>query len=379
MTPPHPHTPGPRLLMTTDTVGGVWSFSMALAAELAAQRYQVVLLTLGPAPSAGQRAQAAAIPGLELRVTDLALDWMDPQGSDTARVMAALPAIEREVAPDIVHVNGHREANADWRAPVLLTSHSCVATWWQACRGEEPPEAWDAYCQGVASALDRAGLWVTPSKALGLAMSAIYQPSRSPTVIWNGTAAKPSAGRRKPLILAAGRAWDEAKGFAVLMQAAAGLPWPLALAGWTGVDEEEAAEEAGNPLYLGRVPPAKMTALMAKAEIFAAPSLYEPFGLAVLEAALTGCALVLSDIPTFRELWAGAAVFVPPGDMAMLRQRLDLLIADRPLREDMQRRARIRASRYGRERMSAAYRQGYEDLLAGRPYQVRRQMAGGVL
>ena len=43
---------------------------------------------------------------------------------------------------------------------------------------------------------------------------------------------------------------------------------------------------------------------------------YEPFGLAVLEAAQAGCALVLSDIPTFRELWNGAAQFVPPGDDA---------------------------------------------------------------
>ena len=39
-------------------------------------------------------------------------------------------------------------------------------------------------------------------------------------------------------------------------------------------------------------------------------ALYEPFGLAVLEAAQAGCALVLSDIPTFRELWDGAALFV---------------------------------------------------------------------
>ena len=37
---------------------------------------------------------------------------------------------------------------------------------------------------------------------------------------------------------------------------------------------------------------------------------YEPFGLAVLEAAQAGMRLVLSDIPSFRELWDGAATFV---------------------------------------------------------------------
>jgi glycosyltransferase involved in cell wall biosynthesis len=53
---------------------------------------------------------------------------------------------------------------------------------------------------------------------------------------------------------------------------------------------------------------------MASAAIFAAPSVYEPFGLAVLEAAQLGTPLVLADNATFRELWTGAAVFVDPHD-----------------------------------------------------------------
>ena len=52
--------------------------------------------------------------------------------------------------------------------------------------------------------------------------------------------------------------------------------------------------------------------MMARTAVFVSPALYEPFGLAVLEAAQAGCALVLSDIPTFRELWDGVALFVAP-------------------------------------------------------------------
>ena len=52
------------------------------------------------------------------------------------------------------------------------------------------------------------------------------------------------------------------------------------------------------------------TAILPTRPIFVSVSRYEPFGLAVLEAAHAGCALVLSDIPTFRELWQGAASFV---------------------------------------------------------------------
>ena len=55
---------------------------------------------------------------------------------------------------------------------------------------------------------------------------------------------------------------------------------------------------------------------LAARPVFVSAALYEPFGLAVLEAAQAGCALVLSDIPTFRELWDGAALFVAADDAA---------------------------------------------------------------
>ncbi len=67
---------------------------------------------------------------------------------------------------------------------------------------------------------------------------------------------------------------------------------------------------------------------MGEAAIFAHPARYEPFGLAVLEAAMAGCALVLGDIPTLRELWDGAAVFVAPGRPDRLGEALAALAAD---------------------------------------------------
>ena len=50
---------------------------------------------------------------------------------------------------------------------------------------------------------------------------------------------------------------------------------------------------------------------MGRAAIYALPARYEPFGLSILEAALSGCALVIGDIPSLREIWADAALFVP--------------------------------------------------------------------
>src|SRR5205085_1796692 len=65
---------------------------------------------------------------------------------------------------------------------------------------------------------------------------------------------------------------------------------------------------------LGQLPPARLTGLLAARPVFASAALYEPFGLSVLEAAQAGCALVLSDIATHRELWGDAALYVPARD-----------------------------------------------------------------
>jgi glycosyltransferase involved in cell wall biosynthesis len=80
-------------------------------------------------------------------------------------------------------------------------------------------------------------------------------------------------------------------------------------------------------------------------------ALYEPFGLGVLEAAQAGCPLVLSDIPSFRELWAGAAIFVPPDDEQEIARSLAMVMADEGLRDRLSRRARYRAVLYSAESM----------------------------
>jgi glycogen synthase len=106
---------------------------------------------------------------------------------------------------------------------------------------------------------------------------------------------------------------------------------------------------------------------MAEAAIFAAPARYEPFGLAPLEAAQAGCALVLGDIPSLREVWGDDALFVGADEDDALGAALRLLIDDEPLRREFASRARKRARRYRPETMAAAYAAVYERLAARRP------------
>ena len=106
------------------------------------------------------------------------------------------------------------------------------------------------------------------------------------------------------------------------------LSWPIYVAG------EERHPVAGRVHYrslkpLGRLSPPTLASWLSQAAIYALPARYEPFGLSVLEAGLAGCALVLGDIPSLREIWDGAALFVPPEDADALRKTLQTLSQDR--------------------------------------------------
>jgi glycosyltransferase involved in cell wall biosynthesis len=114
-------------------------------------------------------------------------------------------------------------------------------------------------------------------------------------------------------------------------------------------------------------------ARLHRAAIFVSPAMYEPFGLSVLEAASAGCALVLSDIPSFRELWDDAAVFVDPRNIDELRGELERLCDDSARRERMQQAAYQRSLAYSITSMRDAYLRLYGGLLASTSSADKRQ------
>ena len=91
----------------------------------------------------------------------------------------------------------------------------------------------------------------------------------------------------------------------------------------------------------------------------ALPARYEPFGLSLVEAAQAGCALVLGDIRSLREVWGDTALFVPPDNCRMLAATVESLIRDRELRRQMASLARARAHTFSPERMAAGYIDAY--------------------
>lgn len=340
--------PASRLLMTTDAVGGVWRYSVDLAEGLADHGVRTVLAVLGPSASPAQRAEAEAVPGLRLVNTGLPLDWTAAAPEELARTSERLAGLAALAGVGSVHLHAPALVGAArWPAPVVSVAHSCMATWWRAVRGGPMPD--DFAWRGTAT---RAGLLaskgvIAPTAAHARATADAYGPMPI-QVVHNGSRALPSSPcPRRPGVLTAGRLWDAGKAVDWLDRAAPGLGAPILAAGPTCSPEGHEVR-FDHLRLLGTLTPDALAAEHAGATVFASMARYEPFGLAVLEAAQAGMALVLSDTPGFRELWDGAAIFVAEeaGLLPALRQAL---AAPDPWAA----RAQDRARRYTVEAMTA--------------------------
>ncbi len=371
-----PSSAPPRhVLMTADTVGGVWTYAVELAARLATSGTRTTLATMGEPLRPDQRSACSGIAGLRVFESAFRLEWMDDPWDDVARAGEWLLALEASEKPDVVHLNGYAHAGLPWLAPRLVVAHSCVLSWWTAVFGEHAPAKYDRYRLEVGRGLRFADAIVAPTCAMLQALRTSHGITRPGRVIPNGVdAVRLRPGSKEPLVLAAGRLWDAAKNLAVLEAAAPQLRWAVYAAG-AGREPEEPSGAPPALRYLGRLSPGELHAWMARAAIYAFPARYEPFGLSVLEAALSGCALVLGDIPSLREVWSDAALYVAPGDVDALVAAIERLASEGELRQSMAIAARRRGLSFSASRMAASYLELYGELRArraGSPAMVRR-------
>jgi glycosyltransferase involved in cell wall biosynthesis len=352
----------PTVLMTADSVGGVWSYAVGLCRFLPETRY--VLATMGPRPHQAQRDAIRKLENVTLVESDYRLEWMADGVVDFAESCDWLIDLIQRHDVDLIHVNGYAHAQLGTGRPVLVVAHSDVLSWREAVHKSTAPPEWDQYRRHVAAGLAAAACVVAPTAAVLGDLERHYGLRASNrAVISNGVdrSAIPAVDKL-PVVLAAGRLWDTAKNLAALDAAAPGLPWPVEIAGELENPDGGLATFAHVRL-LGRLTSADMARHLASAGIFAAPARYEPFGLAILEAAAAGCALVLGDISSLRETWDGAALFVDPDDPPSLNAAIHALIANPGQRTRLAEAARCRARRFTMDRMARAYSALYHDLM----------------
>jgi glycosyltransferase involved in cell wall biosynthesis len=352
-----------KVLMTADAVGGVWTYARELCRALLAHDIEVILTVMGPAPTAKQRETLRTLPNVRLLHGDWKLEWMDQPWSDVERAGDWLLETAERERVEVVHLNGYAHAALDWHRPRIVVAHSCVCSWWQAVHREPAPAEWNRYRHVVADGLAAADVVIAPTYAFLESLQSLYGFSSRSAVIHNAIAAvhTPVDTTREPMIFACGRAWDQAKNLRVLDDATSDLSWETYVAG-ERVSPDGRSCALHSVHALGAMSAQKVQAWMSRAAIFAHTALYEPFGLAVLEAAHRGCALVLSDIPTLREVWEGAAVFADACDPAAFRSQLQRLIEDPAQRSTLSRAARVRAEEFQPESMAIAYQALYREL-----------------
>ena len=316
--PPRSTLDAVKVLLVAGAVGGVFTHAVELARALSAARVKVVLATEGAELTADRRRAVASLLGVVHEGRAYRLEWMPEPWDDVAAAGRWLLALEERERPDVVHTCALAHGALPFRAPKLVAGHSCVASWFESVRGAPPPGAeWDRYLAAVRAGLRGASAIVAPSAWMARALVRHHAPILAPQVVPNGRdATRFWPGPKEDLVLAAGRIRDEAKNVAALVRIAPRLPWPVMIAGDAerpgGASSATTATPAStsrstttsarhSAVLLGRLPEEELAQWLSRAAIFAHPARYEPFGLTVLEAALSGCALVLGDIESLRE------------------------------------------------------------------------------
>jgi glycosyltransferase involved in cell wall biosynthesis len=342
-----------RVLITLDAVGGVWRYAIDVARGLAEYDAKCLLVGFGPEPDATQRAACDLLGNAEIVWTDQQLDWMvsDPAALDT--IATKLSRLARGWDADVLHLNlPSQAAGLSHDRPAVVASHSCVPTWWEAVRRTELPVEWEWQRKRNREGFRRAEAVLVPSAGHGAALRRVYGHMPLLHVVYNAIAVTPLEHPKDPLILAVGRWWDEGKNGRILDEAATSSPWPIVVVG-PRFGPNGQSTTFRNVTTRGSLAHQDILTLMRKAAIFAAPSRYEPFGLAVAEAAVSGAALVLADIPTFRELWNDAALFVHPDDADGWAGAFTTLAADPTRRRMLATQAIERAGQFGLPRQAA--------------------------
>lgn len=355
------------VLITCDAVGGVWTYTVDLVRFLNEKGIAVHVVILGPPPNLSQTKLMRESGAETIECLQLPLDWTakNPDQLKASTETLVNRAIQLEV--EIAHLGAPALAGSDaWPMPLVVSAHSCLGTWWAALgEGPVPPDfVWRI--EGTALGLSIADAVIAPSESFAGNLASLYG-TRRVICIHNGCSLtyRPTRKPDDPVILTSGRLWDRAKNIKVIDDAAAFIDHPIHAAGPTAAPTGEIVRFR-NLVQLGLLNQDAMAEWYRRSTIFLSTSKYEPFGLSVLEAAQSGAALVLSDIPTFRELWDGAAVFVDPDDAKEWARALNALAANTSWRRELAVAAGDRANRYSASTMGAETLAVYRQLIAGR-------------
>ncbi len=365
-----------HVLVTADTLSGVWTYARELVTGLVSRNIHVTLISFGEIPMPHQTSWMDNLHGLEYIPTAFRLDWMQEGEQDLADSSAYLTSLVRELKPDVLHLNHPCYGDLSVSIPKVVVAHGDWISWWKAVHNCNPKEtrwlAWyrDAITRGIIGA----NAVVTPSAWMLNETRISYACARRDAVIYNGRNPiffNPYVSKEDS-VLAVGRLWDAGKQVSLLTQHT--HPLPVCIVG-----SEPAGQAPKIPIRAdvklsldsisvslkGPQTESQLRILYSKAAIYAATARYEPFSMNALEAAFSRCAIVANDIPSLREIWDDAALYFQANSAYSLADAIRKLSQQPELSRDYALRAYQRArDRFTAKRMIDEYLQLYYNLLA---------------
>jgi glycogen synthase len=365
-----------HILVTTDTLSGIWTYTRELVSGLINRGARVTLVSFGDIPLPHQMSWMEHLHGLEYLPTAFRLHWMQEGEHDFAESSEYLTALARELRPDVLHLNHLCYGSLPVQIPRVAVAHGDLISWSKSVHGEAPraSNSWLRwYRDAMIRGLSKASVVVAPSVWMLDTIRACYTRPRRDAVIYNG---------RNPIffnpyvekdnsVLAVGRLLDAGKQVSLLTHHA--HPLPICIVGSDGpiqlpklpirADVKVSIDEV-RIAFKGPQTEAQLRTLYSRASIFAATSRYEPFGMTVLEAALSRCAIVANDIPSFHEIWGDAALYFRANDSASLASAIRRLSEQRDLCRSYGNRAYQRAREcFTAKRMIDEYLRLYQSLV----------------
>jgi len=353
--------------MTTDAVGGAWTYTRELSTQFLCRGSSVALVSFGRAPTVAQRVwvdgQTARWGGRFIFVaSETPLEWMQENAGAYSLGEPLLLNLAESFGAELLLSSEYCFGALPCAIPRIVVAHSDVLSWAQAC-GKAPlePSEWlTQYCALVSEGLRGADAVVAPTAWMLNALAGHFQIPRAAKVIANGRALPEirTDGPRRLQAVTAGRVWDEGKNVQVL--AAVDPILPMLVAGELGHRGSPCSRTHNGLYFLGRLSEERLIELFQMSSIYICTSRYEPFGLAPLEAALCGCAVVANDIPPLREVWGDAALFFDgPVSLSPL---LAELCRDRVFLDETRERSLAHARRFTPDRMAVEYLHLFDSL-----------------
>ena len=328
----------------------------------------------------------APIASLRPHVRWVQLPVRKPQLTYLAWHTIRRPPIERWIGPqDVVHATSPNVVPARSAARLVLTVHDLV--WW---RFPEGLTVWGRFFHRTgleiaareafaiatdseatrADVLERMGRAIDPSKVhcihLGTELRAETDPARI-------AAAKLAFGITGDYVLAIGTL-EPRKNHRRLLEAFDALPahvrgrTQLVVVGAPGWGlERESLVARDRVVWTGYISDEDMRALLTGATAFAYPSLFEGFGLPILEAMACDVPVITSNTSSMPEVAGDAALLVDPENVSEITAALVRLLGDGELRRTLAARGRVQRTRFSVRATAERYRELYERAAVGTP------------